>query len=403
MMYIIEAVYSARPEAENERSCNNNLTLRVILVLLYKMAFLDDVLEPPSYGWKDEAGELVKPSPRTILREFLSRLNIFRDRRNWLSFFSWFQVLCLLPFFFLFIFKFFSFGLFAAGFVYSMILMGTHGTIWYHRYCTHGAYTFRNKFWRFITQNLVIKVVPEETYVVSHHVHHAKSDEPGDPYNANAGFLYCFLADTNHQPISRSLDERDYERVKGLLKHTGVKPNTYAQYLKWGSVAHPLRSVIHWLLNWSFWYGVFYLAGGHALACTLFGAAFFWAVGVRTFNYEGHGKGKDKRKDGVDYNRKDMSINQIWPGFVAGEWHNNHHLFPRSARSGFLSYQIDFAWMYIKFLSMIGGVSKYRDSKKQFQEQYRKPYLQARHAKKISGTGIKSPAPRKIHPANPGS
>ena len=64
--------------------------------------------------------------------------------------------------------------------------------------------------------------------------------------------------------------------------------------------------------------------------------------------------------------KNDMSVNQLWPGIVAGEWHNNHHLYPKSARAGFLSYQIDFAWYYIKFMSMIGAVSSYKDSKKQF-------------------------------------
>ena len=118
--------------------------------------------------------------------------------------------------------------MFAAAFLYSMIIMGTHGTIWHHRYCTHGAYKFKNKFWRFFTQNLTINVIPEEIYVVSHHVHHAKSDQPGDPYNAEAGFLYCFLADVNHQPIAKDLSEADYDRVKLLMKHTGVT----AKYLR---------------------------------------------------------------------------------------------------------------------------------------------------------------------------
>ncbi|RYD56207.1 MAG: acyl-CoA desaturase [Sphingobacteriales bacterium] len=331
---------------------------------------LDHVLEPPSYGWADAKGNLIKPTPKQILREFLSRTNVFKNRKNWLSFMSWFQIVCLTPFFFIFLFKYITIPLFIVGFVYSMILMGSHGTIWYHRYCTHKAYKFSNNFWRFITQHLVIKVVPEETYAVSHHVHHAKSDQPGDPYNAQAGFLYCFLADTNHQPINRNLSREDYAKAVSLLGHTGVKTNSYEQYQKWGSIVHPVTFITEWILNWGFWYGVFFLIGGNALACTIFGAAMFWAVGVRTFNYEGHGKGEDKRKDGVDYNRLDMSINQIWPGFVAGEWHNNHHMYPRSAQSGFLKHQIDFAWYYVKFLSMIGGVSSYNNAKKQFLEQY---------------------------------
>lgn len=338
------------------------------------MALLDVILEPPTYGWKDESGELVKPAPRQIFKEFFKRVNIFRSRKNWLPFLSWFTVLCLLPFLLVFLIKYFTLKLFAAGFVYSMICMGTHGTIWHHRFCTHGAYTFRNKFWRIVTQNLTIKAIPEEIYVLSHHVHHAKSDCPGDPYNASGGFLYCFLADVNHQPIARNLSERDYYKAVKLMQHSGIPANSYEEYLKWGSVAQPLLTILYLLINWAFWYTVFYLIGGHGLACALFGSAFIWAVGVRTFNYEGHGKGKDKRVDGVDFNRDDMSVNQLWPGIVAGEWHNNHHLYPRSARTGFKPHQVDFAWYYIKFMYKIGAVTTYRDSKQAFYKDHHDPY-----------------------------
>jgi fatty-acid desaturase len=346
------------------------------------MPFLDHVLQPPSYGWTDRAGNLVKPTTKQIFKEFFYRLNIFRDRKNWLPFFSWLKVICLAPFFMLFLFHYLHWWTFLAAFVYSMIIMGSHGTIWHHRYCTHGAYTFRNPFWRSFTQNLTLNIIPEEIYVISHHVHHAKSDEPGDPYNAQAGFLYCFLADVNHQPIAKDLSEADYNRVKLLMRHTGVTGNSYAQYLRWGSYVNPVYAVLSWVLNWSFWYFIFYLIGGNALACSLFGAAGFWAVGVRTFNYEGHAKGRDKQKEGNDYCQDDKSINQVWPGLVAGEWHNNHHLFPKSARSGFKPFQIDFAWYYIKAMSLLGAVSKYKDFKKQFYEQYHNPYLESKTNKR---------------------
>jgi fatty-acid desaturase len=174
------------------------------------MPLLDYILKEPSYGWQNGSGELVKPSRGQILKEFFSRLNIFKTKKNWLPFFSWLTVLLLLPFFLLFVFKFFTWYRLVAAFVYGMIIMGTHGTIWHHRYCTHRAYKFRNTFWRFFTQNLTLKAIPEEIYVLSHHVHHAKSDQPGDPYNANGGFLYCFLADVNHQLINCNLSETDY-------------------------------------------------------------------------------------------------------------------------------------------------------------------------------------------------
>ena len=341
------------------------------------MPFIDIVIEPPSYGWQDEKGNLIKPSSGQIMNEFFSRLNIFKSRKNWLPFLNWLMVLCLIPFLVLFITKFFTWQLLVIGFLYSMVAMGTHGTVWYHRYCTHKAYEFTNPFWRFITQHLVIKVVPEETYVISHHVHHAKSDQPGDPYNAQGGFLYCFLADVNHQAIAKNLNEKDYARLVTYLSDTGVTCNSYTQYQKWGTMASPYRIILGWILNWSFWYAAFYLIGGNGLACALFGSALIWAVGVRTFNYEGHGKGKDLRKEGMDFSKDDMSINQFWPGFVAGEWHNNHHLFPKSARSGFLRHQIDFAWYYIYLLYKLKGVSSFNDSKKQFHNMYYSPYKES--------------------------
>ncbi|TSJ36385.1 acyl-CoA desaturase [Mucilaginibacter corticis] len=342
------------------------------------MPFLDYVLQTPSYGWKDAQQALVKPTAKQIFAEFFSRLNVFKTRKNWLPFFSWLKVICLSAFFILFLISYQYWWTILAAFVYGMIVMGTHGTIWHHRYCTHGAYTFKNKFWRFITQNLTINVIPEEIYVISHHVHHSKSDQPGDPYNAQAGFLYCFLADVNHQPIAKDLGEGCYNRVKLLMKHTGVKANTYQQYQRWGSYVNPWRALLSWLLNWSFWFTAFYLIGGTALAVSLFGAAGFWAVGVRTFNYEGHAKGKEKQRPGVDYNHGDRSINQLWPGYVAGEWHNNHHLYPKSARSGFKPHQLDLAWCYIKTMYWLGAISAYRDSKKDFYRDYHQPYRQNR-------------------------
>ena len=338
------------------------------------MAFLDNVLDPPAYGWADHSGKLIKPTSTQIFKEFFTRLNVFKDRRNWLPFFSWIRVIVLIPLFLLFLFKFFSIGLLVVFFVYSMIAMGTHGTIWHHRYCTHGAYTFRNNFWRLITQNLTISMIPEEIYVVSHHVHHEKSDQPGDPYNASAGFLYCFLADVNHQPIAKNLSKEDYQKVVQMMQHTGVVTNSYRAYLKWGSVTNPALAVLSCLMNWAFWYAFFYFIGGHGMACTVFGAAAFWAVGVRTFNYEGHGKGEDKRKNGTDFNRKDMSINQLWPGIVAGEWHNNHHLYPRSARTGFLTHQIDLAWYYIWSLNKLNLITSFHDSKQEFHTRFAIPY-----------------------------
>jgi sn-1 stearoyl-lipid 9-desaturase len=349
------------------------------------MAFVDRVLQPPTYGF-ERGGKLYVPSYGEIFREFFKRLNVFSDRRNWLPFFGWVASLSLvIPLVFFFMHHA-TFGLLALAFVYSMVVLGSHGTFWLHRYGTHRAYQFRSPLIRTICRNLVIKIIPEEIYIVSHFVHHQISEKPGDPYNVHAGWLYCFLADVNHQLLRRDLTEAEYAQAARMLNHTGVRVNSYAQYLKWGSISHPAWSIAHYAVNWSFWYGAAYLLGGHALATCLFGAAAFWAFGVRTFNYEGHGKGKDRRREGIDFNTKDWSVNQVWPGYVAGEWHNNHHLYPSAARSGFLPYQLDLPWLFVKALASVGAVHSFRQFREEFYRDHYLPYLEkTRMAPSLTG------------------
>ncbi|HMU45925.1 MAG TPA: fatty acid desaturase [Chitinophagaceae bacterium] len=334
------------------------------------MAFIDEVLQVPAYGWKNNQGELIKPTRTQLFREFFSRMNIIKSKKNWISFIGWFMIICMLPFSYFFIVHYFSWVLLIILVLYSMIIMGTHGTIWFHRYCTHRSFKFRFKIWRFITQNLVIKTIPEEIYVVSHHVHHVKSDEPGDPYNARGGFLYCMLADVNHQGINKSLSEKDYRKASHFMKHTGVKLNSYKGYKKWGSLATPGYTIALWLGNWTFWYIILFLIGGHGLACALFTAAMMWFLLVRAFNYTGHGGGENKHVEGLDFDRSNLSINQWRPGYFAGEWHNNHHLYPGSARAGFLPWQLDIPWIYIYVLFKLGAVSSFHDSKNEFMQKH---------------------------------
>lgn len=335
-------------------------------------SFIDKILHEPSYGWADKNGALIVPSSKTLLKEALNKVDVLSNRKNWLGATSILIIASLLPFFYFFLTEHLSVLNVLVLFVYGMIVMSTHGTIWYHRYATHKSYTFSNPIWRFITQNLVIRTVPEEVYVISHHVHHVKSDRPGDPYNARGGFLYCMLADFNHQSIARNLGEAEYKKLKRFLANTGVQLNSYSQYQKWGTLTKPLYIFGLWAINWAFWFSVFYLIGGFALVCATFSAALLWYILVRAFNYTGHGKGEVAHKDGIDFDRRNLSINQTRPGLFSGEWHNNHHLYPNSARAGFLPYQFDGAWIYIYFLSRIGGVSSYKDSKRDFLEKYAK-------------------------------
>ncbi|MFO0738314.1 MAG: fatty acid desaturase [Labilithrix sp.] len=355
-------------------------------------SFLRRVLEPPAYGWSRD-GQFYAPTVREIMAYWITKVNPFRTRKNWFAFSGWFWTLCLLPFAVVFFTRYFSWPLLLIGFLYAMVGLGTVNIVWLHRYCTHRAFTFSHPIYRFVIRNLTIRIVPEEAYVLSHHVHHAFTEQPGDPYNVHGGRLYCLLAGELHQGIAQNLSREDYGRAVSMLKHTGLICNDYEQYQRWGTVTHPARAYAHYALNWAFWYGAFYLMGGHGLACAIFGLSAIWAVGIRDFNYDAHGCGKDKRRDGVDFNREDLSINQLFAGTVSGEWHNNHHAYPGGARSGFLWWQLDTAWGLICLLRLLGGVSSYRDFKAKFFEKYVRPYRAARSAASSAASEMPGSAP----------
>lgn len=339
--------------------------------------FLARCLERPAYGFERE-GAFYRPSKREIFHEFFSRLNLAASRKNWLPLWSWAIVGLLGVALALFLVRHFTWPLAGLGLAYALVVLGTHGTIYLHRYSTHRAFRFRNRFWLFVVRNLTVKVVSEELYVVSHHVHHRYSEKPGDPYNVNGGWLYCFLADVNHQVVAQDLSPVDYARVSRLVERTGVHANDYAGYRRWGTISSPVPTLLGFAGNWAFWYAALWLAGGHALALAIFGMSGVWAVGVRTFNFDGHGRGRDRRRAGIDFGRTDLSVNQVWPGYVASEWHNNHHLYPSGARSGFLPYQVDLAWQFVRFCAWAGVVSSYRDFREEFLRDHYQPYLRSR-------------------------
>src|SRR2546425_7746036 len=114
--------------------------------------FLQRVLEPPVYGWS------TAPTVRQILSHWLSRMNIFATRKNWLPVTGWFWTLCLSPFAIVFVTKFFSWKLLLIGLLYALVGLGTVNIVWLHRYATHRAFTFSHPFYRFVIRNLTIRL-----------------------------------------------------------------------------------------------------------------------------------------------------------------------------------------------------------------------------------------------------
>lgn len=325
--------------------------------------FIERILRPPHYGLGSAAQSA--PTVGQLWLEFVRRHDVVSDRRNWITWVFALSTLgvtaamaCHWAFYA-------TPSLVALGMVYA-IFATSHATFYLHRFGAHRAFAFRNGFWRFVGKNLAVKVTTEEIYTISHAVHHALADQPGDPHNPSDGWLNCALSISNHHPVAWDLSEADYARLTKMIDHTGVRVNSYAQYRTWGTLCHPGWTLLEFAVNWGLWASVFWALGGWALVATGFGYVALYTWGIRNFNYFAHGGGQDRRRAGVDFHRGDLSRNHWWPGFVGGEWHNNHHLYPRSARSGFLPHQIDFAWMMVVVFRALGGVVDVQDAREDF-------------------------------------
>jgi fatty-acid desaturase len=60
-----------------------------------------------------------------------------------------------------------------------------------------------------------------------------------------------------------------------------------------------------------------------------------------------------------NYETPDQSRNNIFVSLiVGGEWHNNHHADPRSARQGHRRWEIDVAWLTLCLFRRLGLVTE---------------------------------------------
>lgn len=329
--------------------------------------FLKRLLKEPRYGW-ERGGVLVKPSRELIWSEFFHNLNVIRDRRNWINALVVAGMVLSFCSLIIHLIYFATPLTLVLGLLYAFFILPTCGTFYLHRFGAHKAFQFKHALGLWVGKNLVIKQLPEEWYAIPHLVHHKFPDQVHDPHNPQCGWLYCYLADNLHFFVSRSLSEKEFLQACSLLKHTGVRLNTYADYQKWGSLSDPKYILRDYVINWALWFSILYLSGGWAMVTGIFGFACVWLLAIKNFNFHAHGGGVNRKVAGYDLSIGDMAINQRDNGYAAGEWHSNHHCFPQSARSGFLPGQIDVPWLMVLSFHKLSLISQYRDDRLKFLE-----------------------------------
>jgi stearoyl-CoA desaturase (delta-9 desaturase) len=191
----------------------------------------------------------------------------------------------------------------------------------------------------------------EECYVIPHRIHHAKPDEPGDPYGPHLGWLGSYLATETQQKTNRHISRVEFDRLTRSLDHIGFVKNSYEQFQRTGSVEniwHYGARVISANLMWS---ALMFAYAGRMGVLAWFSGVFLSTFVLRDFNFRGHAGlfGTDTHGN---------PLNQVFYGFTAGEWHENHHQDPGSARSGREWWQIDVPYLIIRGMRVCGMVTQ---------------------------------------------
>jgi stearoyl-CoA desaturase (delta-9 desaturase) len=183
-------------------------------------------------------------------------------------------------------------------------------------------------------------------WVAVHRMHHQYTDKPGDPHSPRDGAWWSHMGWI----------------LNGSLHNESKVLSRYAPDLAKDPV-HQWLSKYHWLPVTAV--GVVLLLGGAAfggwgasgLACGISWA--LWGVFLRVtigmhvtwlVNSATHMWGSQRFKG-----RDDSTNNWVIALLTGGEgWHNNHHAHPVSARHGMAWYEIDFNYMGIQLLKLLG-------------------------------------------------
>jgi fatty-acid desaturase len=239
----------------------------------------------------------------------------------------------------------FHVGLILAPFYFSWAALGCAVFLWFltsclgicigfHRLLTHKS--FQTNVW--VTRFLVLCGVlafqgSPSIWVGTHRVHHQHSDRPGDPHSPQNHFWWghvswlCF-----------------FEHLDAFSYGKDVISDSWISLMdKYWFIFSPILGGLLWLVG-----GMPFLVWG-LFVRTVFSWHFTWAV-----NSIAHRWGYQ------NFDTHDDSKNNAFVAlFSFGEgWHNNHHAFPQSARHGLKFWEIDPAFMFIRFLQFVGLATK---------------------------------------------
>jgi sn-1 stearoyl-lipid 9-desaturase len=311
--------------------------------------YRQSILDKPTYGHPGPAPKT--PTTVQVLAEWFDAISFWKHGTRLIP-----AVYAIYHFVTFLVFVWFLTTHFSVAAILATALSGcfigtVYNTVWYHRFCSHQAFRFRS-IWIariFLWTNPIC--LREESYVIPHRIHHAKSDEPGDPYGPHLGWLGSYLATETQQKTNCNLTAIEYERLVRSLGHVGFVSNSYEQFRRTASVENIWHYLAHVLFAHLFWGGLTFAMAGWWGVWVWMSGVFLFTFLVRDFNYRGHSALTGSRGQG-------QPVNQIFYALIAGEWHKNHHHYPRLARSGLAWWQVDAPYWIILAMKWCGIVSQ---------------------------------------------
>ena len=240
----------------------------------------------------------------------------------------------------------FHLGTIAALFMFSWEALAVTVLLWwvagslgvgmgFHRLLTHRGYKTPKWVEYFLSVCGVLSLEGGHIdWVVTHRIHHAHTDAPGDPHSPRDGGWWAHMGWILRGTAQQHGDEVMMRYAPDLMKDR-----------------------FHVLLNHVYWIPLVVL-GVVLLALGGWGMM-FWGIFLRVtvnlhatwlVNSATHMWGTRR------FVTTDDSTNLWWVALLTfGEgWHNNHHAHPRAARHGLKWYEIDLNWYGIRTLQFLG-------------------------------------------------
>ncbi|HLM56395.1 MAG TPA: fatty acid desaturase, partial [Pyrinomonadaceae bacterium] len=205
----------------------------------------------------------------------------------------------------------------------------------FHRLLTHRGYKTPKAVEYFLTVCGTLALEGGAIdWVVTHRIHHAHTDAPGDPHTPREG--------------------RWWAHMGWILRGTAQQ---HGREVMMRYAPDMMRDRFHVLLNRLYWVplvvvgvGLLAFGGWPFLMWGIFFRVTFGLHATWLVNSATHLWGSRR------FETTDDSTNLWWVALITfGEgWHNNHHAHPTAARHGLTWYEVDLNWYGIRALQALG-------------------------------------------------